>query len=50
MPSLLLRLSANVLSVKMWIGDYVVVNDGDVLNELLRLYWVSMLPQSKVCR
>ena len=37
-PSLLLRLIADVLSVKMWIGDFVVVNDGDVLSELLRLY------------
>ena len=30
-PSLLLRLSADVLSVKMWIGDFVVVKDGGVL-------------------
>ena len=29
---MLLKLSADVLSVKMWIGDFVVVNDGDVLN------------------
>ena len=35
-PSLLLRLRADVSSVKMWVGDVVDGNDGDVM-EVVRL-------------
>ena len=34
-PSLLLRLSADVLSAKMSIGDFAVVNDGAVVEEVM---------------
>ena len=47
-PSLLLRLNEDVLSVKMSMGDIDEVKDLAVAVEVVRLYWVSRLPKSKV--